>query len=76
MEEDGIHTTGDTLSKIADYFGVTVGELLSDDVVSPAITMDDFTYAMYQEGQGLTEENKKKLLEMAKFFKQQQEKEG
>ena len=36
---------------------------------------DDFTYAMYDEGKKLSEENKAKLLEMAKFFVQQQEKE-
>ena len=39
------------------------------------LAFDDFTYAMYEEGKQLTEENKQKLLEMAKFFKQQQEKE-
>lgn len=38
------------------------------------ITFDDFTYAMFEEGKELTEENKQKLLEMAKFFRQQQEK--
>lgn len=39
------------------------------------ITFDDFTYAMYEEGKELTEGNKKKLLEMAQFFRQQQAKE-
>ncbi len=33
------------------------------------ITFDDFTYALHAETQELTEENKQKLLEMAKFFK-------
>lgn len=41
----------------------------------PEITFDDFTYALYGEAKELTEENKQKLLEMAKFFKQQQDKE-
>ncbi|MDU6347781.1 MAG: helix-turn-helix domain-containing protein [Clostridium sp.] len=41
----------------------------------PEITFDDFTYAFLDESKELTEENKQKLLEMAKFFKQQQEKE-
>ena len=34
---------------------------------------DDFTYALHNETKKLTEENKQKLLEMAKFFQQQQE---
>lgn len=40
----------------------------------PEITFDDFTYAFLDESKELTEENKQKLLEMAKFFKQQQDK--
>jgi len=39
------------------------------------ITFDDFSYALLDESKELTEENKDKLLEMAKFFKQQQDKE-
>lgn len=35
----------------------------------PEITFDDFTYALHAETQELTEENKQKLLEMAKLFK-------
>lgn len=66
----------ETAQKIAAYFDVTVGYLLgSENEKSPMeLTMDDFTYAMYREGQVLTEENKQKLLEMAAFFRQQQEK--
>lgn len=41
----------------------------------PEITFDDFTYAFLDESKELTQENKQKLLEMAKFFKQQQDKE-
>lgn len=41
----------------------------------PEITFDDFTYAFLDESKELTKENKQKLLEMAKFFKQQQDKE-
>ena len=41
-----------------------------------SLGLDDFTYALYSETQTLTEENKQKLLEMARFFRQQQEKEG
>lgn len=60
------------LQKLAGYFGVSVETLLGTR--EPEVTMDSFTYAMYQEGQALTEENKQRLLEMAKFFRQQQEK--
>ncbi len=37
------------------------------------ITFDDFTYALHAETQDLTEENKQKLLEMARLFKLSQE---
>lgn len=40
------------------------------------VSFDDFTYAFLDESKELTEENKAKLLEMAKFFKQQQDKEN
>lgn len=36
------------------------------------LTFDDFTYALHNEAQNLTEENKKKLLEMARLFKMSQ----
>lgn len=69
--------------KIANYFGVTVDELmfgpkekLASKKDEPEITFDDFTYAFLDESKELTEENKQKLLEMAKFFKQQQDKEN
>lgn len=80
----GLTPQGETLAKIADYFGVTTDYLLSGEhqkEKAPApegerpITFDDFVYAMYEEGKELTEDNKKKLLEMAQFFRQQQEKE-
>jgi len=68
----------DKLQKIADYFGVTVGYLLGAEQKEkptltekgePEITFDDFTYALHAETQELTEENKQKLLEMARLFK-------
>lgn len=69
-------------SKISQYFHVTVDYLLgkTDQKNIPAesakeLSFDDFTYAMHHEGKKLSEENKMKLLEMAKFFVQQQEKE-
>ena len=47
-----------------------------EETASPAakdITFDDFTYALHAESQDLTDENKQKLLEMARLFKLSQE---
>lgn len=72
----------DKLQKIAAYFGVTVDTLLGKEPEAAAqaadqesLQLDDFTYAMYQQSRELTQENKQKLLEMAQFFKAQQDKE-
>lgn len=70
----------DTLSKISNYFGVSVDYLLGNEpkaktLAEADVTFDDFTYAMHHESKELTEENKQKLLEMARFFKMQQDKE-
>ncbi len=69
-------------TKIAAHFHVSADYLLGKTaqkgvpaVSSQALSFDDFTYAMHDEGKKLSEENKAKLLEMAKFFVQQQEKE-
>lgn len=73
-----------TIQRIADYLDICYEYLVTGIVQKekpaaqgsePDITFNDFTYAMYNESKELTEENKKKLLEMAKFFKQQQDKE-
>lgn len=69
------------LPQIAAYYGVSAAWLCGTQTVPdepadvPDVTFDDFTYAMLGETQELTEENKQKLLEMARFFRQQQEKE-
>lgn len=72
----------DNLTKIAGYFDTSVDFLLGNEDHLPRaarereIVMDDFTYALYNESRDLTPENKEKLLEMAKFFKQQQQNQG
>lgn len=79
----GATPQGTTLNKIADYFGVSVDYLLGNEqeekpsgkAEEPDITFNDFTYALHNETKELTEENKQKLLEMARFFKEQQDKE-
>ncbi len=65
---------------LAAYFGVSVDYLLGNEETEKPATgegnglgFDDFTYALHNETKKLTEENKQKLLEMAKFFQQQQE---
>lgn len=70
---------GTTLALMAEYFGVTTDYLLGNEK-TPATTgereigFDDFTYAFFEESKELTDENKQKLLELARFFKQQQDK--
>lgn len=76
----GASPSAEVLPKIAAYFGVTTDYLLGSEQKekTPAeadVGFDDFTYAMHNESKELTEENKQKLLEMARFFKMQQDKE-
>lgn len=75
---DKITPSADKLAKVADFFHVSVDYLLGrekeENVAASQedeseITFDDFTYALHSETQELTEENKQKLLEMAKLFK-------
>jgi transcriptional regulator with XRE-family HTH domain len=82
--KNGSIPTDATAQKIAAYFNVSVSELMSGQKENPTsdngsgtddITLDDFTYAFLDESKELTEENKQKLLEMARFFKMQQDKE-
>lgn len=70
------------LTQVAGYFGVSTDYLLEKEekpsgntAEGREIGFDDFTYAMHDESKELTEENKKKLLELARFFKEQQDKE-
>ena len=74
----GATPQGETLSKIADYFGVSVDYLLGNEPKekTPAeadVTFDDFTYAMYGESRELTEDDKNMLLDMARMLKKRQQ---
>lgn len=78
----GAVPNGEALQNLADYFNVSVDYLLGKEDTKKAppkadaeITFDDFTYALLDETEELTEDNKQKLLEMAKFFKSLQDKE-
>lgn len=86
MRRRGTIPSAETLSKIANYFQIPINLLIGEVPTTPGtptppeiaekeVTFNDFTYAMYNESQELTEENKQKLLEMARFFKEQQDKE-
>ena len=70
--------SGTAIKKLAEYFGVSKAALLGEKEApaeEPAdAALDEFTYALFHEARSLTEENRKKLLEMAEFFRQQQEK--
>lgn len=60
-----------TTKKIADYFGVSVSELMDEKENAPTqkgerIEFDDFTYAMQNETKDLTDMDKQILLSMAK----------
>ncbi len=82
--KNGGEPSNSTKKKIADYFEVPVSKLMSGEEPekektptekSEDVTFDDFTYAMYNESKELSEESKQKLLEMARFFKEYQDKE-
>jgi DNA-binding Xre family transcriptional regulator len=64
-----------TASKIAAYLEVSVDRIL-EGMPKPTDELDEFTYAMYQETKELSEENRKTLLEMARFFRLKQEQEA
>lgn len=76
-KKTGATPKGETLSKIADYFGVTTDYLLTGEETKKAPTpegerkigFDDFTYAFYEESKDLPDEKKKMLLDMARFMK-------
>lgn len=68
-----------TVLTVSDYFGVSTDYLLGNAEAKAApsvdITFDDFTYALLDEAGPLSDENKKKLLDMARAFAAMQEKE-
>ena len=56
-KKTGAAPGGDTLTKVAAYFGVSVDKLLGVETPPAAsLELDDFTYALYSETQSLTEE--------------------
>lgn len=67
----------ETFEILANYFGVSLdylrGKTKEVSVPSAEITMDDFSYALFQESKDLTQEQKDTLLGMVRYFNQQKE---
>lgn len=72
----GATPQGETLNKIADYFGVSTDYLLGKSQSESQITFNDFTYAMFNESKELTEEDKSLLLQMARQLSDKNKKGG
>ena len=78
-EQDRREPDNNTIITLAEVFGVSVDYLLGLDETPTSIshyggqdstiTFDDFTFAMYEETQDLTDEQKEALLNMAKMLK-------
>ncbi len=66
--------SADVLEKMAAYFGKSIDEILGKESAG-AVTFDDFTQAMYNETRDLPPEQKQMLLDMARFFKEELQKE-
>lgn len=66
--------SAEVLEKMAAYFGMTIDEILGKEATE-AVTFDDFTYAMHNEMRDLPPEKKQMLLDMARFFKEELQRE-
>lgn len=78
-ENEKFEIDNNSLMKCADYFNVSLDYLLGrteekNTDKKDDITFDDFTFAMYDEAQHLTEEDKQALLQMARLLKSKTEK--
>ncbi|HIV18847.1 MAG TPA: helix-turn-helix transcriptional regulator [Candidatus Merdivicinus intestinigallinarum] len=62
----------DTLQKLADYLGVTADVLLYDNPTG--LKMNDIQYALYHETTDVSDETLSRILEFARFAKEQEKK--
>ncbi len=75
-ESGAIHTVKQPVVEAIAKALSTSAEYLMGQTDDPApAELDAFTYALFNETQPLTQANKEKLLEMARFFRHEQEKE-
>lgn len=66
------------IQKIADYFGIKKSDIIEDSESTlnyggsntKSITVDDFTYALFNEAKDLTDTQKAALLAMARALKE------
>lgn len=68
----------DTVAKLCSALDIDMQSLMDGTLTSRGrgmVTFDDFTYAMYHEAKDLPEEKKRMLLDMARFFRGELEKE-
>lgn len=73
-ESRGTIPNGETLSKIADYFGVTVDYLLgTEPKPSTAVTDDDLKFALFNGAEGITDEMFDEVKAFAEFVKNREE---
>ncbi|MHB1152844.1 MAG: helix-turn-helix domain-containing protein [Eubacteriales bacterium] len=74
----GAMPNGKTLTKLAGYFGVTTDFLLGSEALSASdvIKLDELQFALYKETQDLTENDKRDVLEFARYIKEKRRKEG
>ncbi len=73
-ERRGTIPNGETLSKIADYFNVTVDYLLGTETKpSAAVTDDDLKFALFNGADGITDEMFEEVKAFAKFVKNREE---
>ncbi|WP_162611346.1 helix-turn-helix domain-containing protein [Anaeromassilibacillus sp. An200] len=77
--KNGSTPSGSTLQKLSEYFGIPADYLLRGEEpfteTQPDLTFNDFTYALHNETKELSPENKQRLLEFARLFRAEQEKE-
>lgn len=73
--KNGGQPTDATVLRVASYFGVAAESLRQPEQPAriPEVGFDDFTYAMYEQTKDLSAENRRTLLEMARFFREQQQ---
>jgi len=73
-ESRGTIPNGETLSKIADYFGVTVDYLLGTETKpSAAVTDDDLKFALFNGADGITDEMFDEVKAFAEFVRNREE---
>jgi len=67
----------ESLRKISSALNVSIDYLLgNEENKSDDVTFDDFTYAMHNETEELSDDDKKMLLTMARMMKEKLEKEN